>query len=172
MLARLVEDLRTLAHTESGTLTLHKEPIDLDELLRDFVSSPVVDGDGVTVRVETSPEVRTIDADPVRLREVLTNLVVNAVRHTPAGGTVTVDTRAVSGGIVMTVTDTGAGITAEDLPRAFDRFYTGAGSTGTGLGLAIAKGIVEAHGGTVRIASTVGSGTTVTIELPLHAEVD
>ena len=103
-----------------------------------------------------------------RIREVLTNLVANALRHTPAGGTVTVtgshspDARLVT----MRVSDTGPGIAPELLPYVFDRFVKDETSRGSGLGLAIARGLVEAHGGRIAVASTLGAGATFTVDLP------
>jgi signal transduction histidine kinase len=123
------------------------------------------------LRVETdSPaEIPPIAIDPLRLREVLTNLVANALRHTPRGGRVLVGVGGRDGGkdrVEVRVADNGAGISAEELPHIFDRFYKGAGSSGSGLGLTIARGLVEAHGGTIRAESRSGAGTTIVVELP------
>ena len=97
---------------------------------------------------------------------VLGNLLANALRHTPAGGTVRVAVRRAGDRVELTVTDTGAGIPADLLPHVFDRFVKGPGATGTGLGLAIARDVVAAHGGTIGIESEPGAGTTVRVELP------
>jgi len=97
---------------------------------------------------------------------VLLNLLSNADRHTPAGGSIAIQARAERQGVIVRVVDTGAGIPPEELPRIFDRFHKGAGSRGSGLGLAIARDLVRAHGGTVSAESTVGQGTTVTVWLP------
>lgn len=171
VLARLVEDLRTLSTAESGALALSKEPTDIVALANDVVSSLTTRADeaDIALRVEADAgrEIEPIAIDPVRIREVVTNLVANALRHTPRGGRV--DVKVVSGGngVEVRVVDTGAGISAEELPRIFDRFYKGAGSSGSGLGLTIARNLVVAHGGEIRAESEVGRGTTITFTLPL-----
>jgi signal transduction histidine kinase len=104
----------------------------------------------------------------VRIREALTNLVSNALRHSATGGSVTITTDARDAAIVVSVADTGAGIPPEALPRIFDRFYKGPSSHGSGLGLTIARNLVISHGGDISAASRVGEGTTVTFTLP-HA---
>jgi signal transduction histidine kinase len=103
-----------------------------------------------------------IDVDPVRIREVLTNLVSNALRHTLTGGRVTI---AISETMEIRVEDTGPGIPTEELERMFDRFYKGAESRGSGLGLTIARNLVEAHGGEIHATSELGKGTTVSFTL-------
>jgi two-component system OmpR family sensor kinase/two-component system sensor histidine kinase BaeS len=168
MLARLVEDLRTLAHTESGTLALQKEPTDPAILVNDTAASFA--GEAVEHRiqldVDAAPNLPLVDIDPVRIREVLTNLVSNAFRHTPAGGRITMTVTTQANRLVITVRDTGAGIPVDDLPRVFDRFYKGHGSRGSGLGLTIARNLVAAHGGDHRAESVEGTGTTMTVTLP------
>jgi two-component system sensor histidine kinase BaeS len=111
----------------------------------------------------------TIEADPIRLNEVLANLVSNALRHTPPGGSIVVSADRDASGIAFTVADTGAGITEDELPHVFDRFAKSADSRGTGLGLPIAKAIVEAHGGAIEIRSEPGKGTTVRLGVPMSA---
>jgi len=155
-LARLVEDLRTIANAEAGALVLQKETIDAAELIRDAASS----FEGVLVDVHGPIE---MSLDPVRIREVLLNLLSNAKR---AGGEVRVRAEAQPGRLVIRVSDTGSGIPAEELPRIFDRFVKGRDSRGSGLGLAIARNLVEAHGGKIRAESVVGEGTTITVTLP------
>jgi len=108
----------------------------------------------------------TIDADPVRIREVLTNLVSNALRYTPAGGTVGIDLRRAGGQVEVTVRDTGTGIAPDAVAGIFDRFSKSTDSPGAGLGLAIAKGLVEAHGGAIRAESAPGQGTRIVFTLP------
>jgi signal transduction histidine kinase len=103
----------------------------------------------------------------VRAREVLTNLISNALRHTPEHGCVSVAATAQPSGIVIGVSDTGHGIPADELPRIFDRFYKGHGSRGSGLGLTIARNLVVAHGGEIHAESVEGKGTTITFTLPL-----
>jgi signal transduction histidine kinase len=106
-----------------------------------------------------------MEADPVRLAEILANLVTNAVRHSPRGGRVTVRVSRASDGTVFEVRDAGPGIPADQLPTIFDRFVT-ADAGGTGLGLAIARRLVEAHGGTIMAVSPAGGGTTMHLVIP------
>lgn len=160
-LSRLVEDVRTLANAEAGALDLRKEPTDAAELIRDAVAavaSPLVVS-------EVPDELPTIDVDPVRIREVLLNLLNNAVQHA-RNGRVTVSADSSLRELVIRVRDNGSGIPADELPHVFDRFHKGAGSTGSGLGLSIARKLVQAHGGTIAIDSAAGRGTIVTVTLP------
>jgi len=170
VLSRLVEDLRTLSLAEAGTLTLHPEPTDVDVLAGDVVEAFQAAGSkaGVTVAADVPDDLPILDVDPIRIREVLTNLVDNALRYTPSGGSVTVAGRLVAGRVELTVTDTGPGIEAELLPTVFDRFAKSAESQGSGLGLAIARAIVEAHRGTIAAESPVadGRGTRIRLSLP------
>jgi two-component system sensor histidine kinase BaeS len=116
------------------------------------------------------PGLPTVEADPVRIGEVLANLLQNAVRHTPAGGSVVVTAEpAQDGQVAFTVADTGAGILPVDLPHVFDRFVKASDSGGAGLGLAIAKSLVEAHGGTITAQSEQGRGTTMRFLLPARS---
>src|SRR5215813_3908580 len=150
-LARLIEDLRTLAHSESGTLSLAKEPADVAVLLAETASAfqPEARAHGIEVRTHVPDDIPAIDIDPVRIREVVMNLLANAVRHSVSGGVVTIDVEANDARVSICVGDQGSGIRAEDLPRIFDRFYKGPGSSGSGLGLTIARSLVAAHGGTI-----------------------
>jgi signal transduction histidine kinase len=164
VLARLVDDLRTVALSESGNLPLHREPTDLSILATEAVASfqPAADAAGVRLAVVVDDAVPLLDVDPVRIREVLANLVANALRHTPSGGSidVTASIDADQPLVQLVVRDTGSGIDPELLPHVFDRFAKGAGSRGSGLGLAIARGLVEAHGGSIEVESVRGGGTT------------
>jgi two-component system OmpR family sensor kinase/two-component system sensor histidine kinase BaeS len=168
MLARLVDDLRTLAHAESGTLTLQKEPSDVTILAQEVVDtfSPEANSRKVSLRLDTPRDLPLASVDPLRLREILMNLLSNALHHTPANGRIAIELSAVKGRIVVTVADTGVGIAAEDLPKIFDRFYKGSTSRGSGLGLAIARNLVAAHGGDIKAESQPGHGTTITFSLP------
>jgi len=170
MLTRLVDDLRTLAHTESGTLALQKESTDIGILTSDAAASFSQEAAERKVRmaVTIAPDLPLVDVDPLRIREVLTNLISNALRHTPEGGRVSVVAAAKPDQIVLTVSDTGSGIPAGDLPKVFERFYKGHGSRGSGLGLTIARNLVVAHGGEIRAESVEGKGTDVTVILPLQ----
>ena len=183
-LTRLVEDLRTLSLAEAGQLPLVKEPVDVVELLADVATSfsGQAEAAGVDLRVEpalglsdeagSASPTMTVTGDGGRLDQVLGNLVANALRHTPAGGTIRLQAAVVPGGVRISVQDTGEGIPAEDLPYVFDRFWRGdrsrshAGGGGSGLGLAIARQLVQAQGGRIEVESDVGRGTTFTIELP------
>ena len=113
----------------------------------------------------------TLYADPESLRQILTNLFDNALRHTPGGGSIRLDIQPADGGTAIAVADTGAGIPADHLPRVFERFYRAdparsRSQGGTGLGLAIVKHMTEAHGGRVDLTSAVGRGTTVRLFFP------
>jgi signal transduction histidine kinase len=170
-LARLVEDLRTLAHSESGTLSLAKEPVDVAVLLTETASAfqPEARAHGVEIRTDVPDDMAAIDIDPVRIREVLMNLLANAVRHSVAGGLVTIEADAADAAdahVSIRVIDQGKGIRAEDLPHIFDRFYKGPGSSGSGLGLTIARSLVVAHGGTIVARVRSEGGTVVELTLP------
>jgi signal transduction histidine kinase len=172
VMERLIDDLRTIALSEAGTLTLHPEPTDPDVLIGEVLHAfaPVATTAGVTLTTEPTGDLPILDVDPVRIREVLSNLVANALRHTPAGGTVSVEGSADARSVVLVVRDTGPGIDPALLPHVFDRFVKGAGSRGSGLGLAIARGLVEAHGGSISVESPAGGGTTFRVELPRNPE--
>ncbi|TDE08117.1 sensor histidine kinase [Jiangella asiatica] len=171
-LERLVTDLHDLALADAGLLRLHPEERDAADLAEQVVAGHRAEASalGVHLRVQDAERV-TVRADPARLRQVLGNLVSNAVRHTPAGGTVTITVRRSAGSAVLTVSDTGCGIAAEDLPHVFDRAYrsdppTGRPHPGSGLGLAIAQHLVEAHQGRLEVSSAVGVGSAFTVVLP------
>jgi len=170
LLARLVDDLRTLANAESGTLNLKKEPTDLAILIQDVVRSFSTDAQDrhVALVVDAPADLPLIAVDPLRIREVIANVISNALHHTPAGGTVSIAAQVRNEQMAVTVTDTGSGIGPEELPKVFERFYKGRSSRGSGLGLTIAKNLVSAHGGAIRAESAAGSGTTVSFTLPLQ----
>ena len=168
VLSRLIDDLRTLALSDAGALTLQKEPTDLVELVRDVVTSlaPEADGKSVSLAVTPSTETAMVNLDSVRIREVLTNLVSNAIRHSARNSAVVISISEMTGTVKVIVRDVGEGMSPDEVARMFDRFYKGTGSRGSGLGLAIAKGIVTAHGGEIRASSELGKGTTVEFSLP------
>ena len=170
VLARLVDDLRTLANAESGALTLCKEPTDMMILIQEVVTSlsDEAQAGGVSIRFEAPTDLPLLLVDPLRIREVLANVLSNALQHTPAGGAVAITARVADPRLEVAVTDTGSGIAAEDLPRIFDRFYKGARSRGSGLGLTIARNLVSAHGGEMGAESRPGRGTSITFGLPLR----
>lgn len=169
---RLVEDLLELARSESGTLVLRRERFDLGDLAASVVNTFAQRADAAGVELELeAPEEVMLDADRGGLTQVVVNLLDNALRHTPADGTVLIDVRREGNDAVLAVRDTGVGIPFADLPRVFERFYVVDRSrsrehTGTGLGLAIAKHLVEAHEGTLVAESVYGSGATFTMRIP------
>jgi signal transduction histidine kinase len=171
VLGRLIDDLRTLALSEAGTLALHPEPTDPDILVADVVRSfePVAAAAQVELGAVIDGDLPILDLDPVRIREVLANLVANAIRHTPPGGHVMLAGSVEADGrwVWLEVIDTGPGIDPALLPHVFDRFVKGEGSRGSGLGLAIARQLVLAHGGEIAAVSPPGRGTTMRVRLPL-----
>lgn len=168
VLSRLIDDLRVLALSDAGALPLQKEPTDMVELARDVVGSmtPEADKKSITLTVTASTATTLMDVDSVRIREVLTNLVANAIRHSAAESSVIISIGQMAGSVRVTVRDTGAGMSPDEVARMFDRFYKGAGSRGSGLGLAIVKSIIMAHGGEISAFSERGKGTTVEFTLP------
>jgi signal transduction histidine kinase len=168
VLARLVEDLRTLSLSEAGSLRLHREPTDLARLVEEVVAGhrAAADAAGVAMAVEATGRLPAMEVDAARIRQVVGNLVANALRFTPAGGSVSVTAEASGSGVAVTVRDSGSGLDADALEHAFDRFYRSPISTGSGLGLPIARNLVEAHGGQIEIQSQPGSGTTVRFTIP------
>ncbi|MGI8928954.1 MAG: sensor histidine kinase [Candidatus Limnocylindrales bacterium] len=167
-LERLIEDLRTLSLAETGQLPLQREPTDVDALAREV--SAAFEADALTAGVELAIEVPTdlpdLEVDGRRLRQVISNLVANALRHTPRGGKVTVSATSAEGDIQLVVEDTGVGMSPEAVANAFERFWREGESAGAGLGLAIVRDLVTAHGGTVEMSSTLGKGTKVIVHLP------
>ena len=167
-MARLLDDLQTLSTAEAGSLRLEREPTDLATLAADVVAAfaPRAAAAGVALATEADG-VPVVEVDGVRIRQVLENLVTNALRHTPAGGRVTIRLAAVDGAVEIAVADTGAGIPAEQLQTVFDRYARSADSGGSGLGLAIARSLVEAHRGTIEAESPPGGGATIRLRLPV-----
>jgi two-component system, OmpR family, sensor histidine kinase BaeS len=170
---RIVDDLQDLALAEAGALAYHRTRVDLAELLETCRTAHLALAESAGVRlVLEAPEPVYVDADPDRLRQVLGNLVTNALRATSSGGTITLSVADSSSRASVRVADTGTGIPASDLPYIFDRFWRadsarGRRTGGGGLGLAIAQQIVADHRGTIAVDSTVGTGTTFTLTLPL-----
>lgn len=175
-LNRLVEDLRTLSLADAGTLSLQRRALDPRGLLEQVRAAfaPQAAARAITLVLEAHRPLPSVTADPDRLAQVLGNLVSNALRHTPQGGQITLGAQKRPSQLELSVADTGTGIAPEALPHLFDRFYRTdrarrRDAGGSGLGLAIAKSLVEAHGGTIRVSSTLGIGTTFTLRLPLQA---
>jgi two-component system sensor histidine kinase BaeS len=175
-LNKLIDDLRTLSLADVGELPLNLEINDPRALLERVSTRHTLAANqkGVELRVSSGPDLPEIEIDSERMSQVLDNLVANAMRYTPAGGTIELGAQAGAQAVSLSVRDTGSGISAEDLPYIFDRFYrvdAARQQTGeSGLGLAIARSIVEAHGGSIRAVSVLTEGTTFTITLPLPAE--
>jgi signal transduction histidine kinase len=168
VMARLLEDLQLLSNAEAGALPLHRERLDPTELVDAVVAAYRAKADEAGVALETGSDddVPLLAVDRVRIGEVLSNLVSNALRHTPAGGTVTLRMIHADAGVAFEVADTGEGIPADELATVFDRFAKSPESRGAGLGLAIAKSLVQAHGGSISAASEPGRGTTIRFVLP------
>ncbi|MFD7435990.1 sensor histidine kinase [Streptomyces sp. NPDC059861] len=172
LLQHIIDDLQDLAAVDAGTFELHREPVRADDLVAQVVVAHrgTADAADVDLRSDTDPGL-WLDADPVRMRQVMGNLVSNALRHTPARGSVTLTARPEGDEVVLTVRDTGDGIAPPDLPHVFERFWRAEKSRsrstgGSGLGLSIVRQFVEAHNGTVTAASTPGAGATFTLRLP------
>jgi signal transduction histidine kinase len=176
-LNRLVDDVLFVGRADADRMTLEPSDVDLAELARTEVESQqaATKLKGIDLRCEAQEGLPSITGDSTRLAQTVDNLLTNAVKFTPDGGAVTVTVSGDDDRISVAVSDTGVGIPADELPRIFERFFraTTSGSiSGTGLGLSIVRTIAEAHGGTVSVASTVGAGTTFTIELPVHPAAD
>ena len=173
LLTHLVDDLHDLALADAGQLRLERAPVDLVSLARAAVGQfgPAAEAAGLELALETGEAPPVIEGDADRLAQVLRNLLGNALRHTQAGGRVTVRVARSGEQVQVQVADTGSGIAPDDLPHVFDRFYRGEKGRsrrggGAGLGLAIARQLVVVHGGQITVASQPGQGTTFTLMLP------
>jgi signal transduction histidine kinase len=172
-LDRLITDLFELARLESGAFHLDLAPSPVQDLVSEVLDRMTAQAGrkGLQLVGAVSGEPPPLLVDAQQVTRVLLNLGQNAIRHTPADGSVTIGAHAAGSSVVLEVRDTGEGIAAEDLPRVFERFYRGdparTREAGAGLGLALARGIVEAHGGNIRVASTPGSGSCFTVTLPV-----
>lgn len=176
LLTRLVEDLRTLALAEASQLTLSKRPVDLAALLRSSLTSfeAQAAAQHVALRIVLASDLPEVLLDPDRIQQTVGILIANALRYTPPQGTITVTAQSAGASVTIEVADTGSGISPEDLPHVFDRFYRADKSRaresgGTGLGLAIAKSLVEAHGGSIAAVSQPGHGAQLIVRLPCGA---
>ena len=177
LLGRLVEDLRQLTLADAGQLTLRRQPAAVEELVgrAGLAVRPLLAAHGLRMQTDLAAELPAVEVDSERVGQVLCNLLNNAAAHTPAGGLITVSAREGEGTVLVGVADTGAGVSAEDLPYIFERFYRADRSRaratgGAGLGLTIAKKIVEAHGGRIGVESELGQGATFTFSLPVSAQ--
>jgi len=168
---RLLDDLRTLSLADAGALTLHREPADLSAIARAAAAGQAPMADAKRVDLLVGGDARLVaSVDPVRFREIVANLVANAIRHTPPGGRVEADVRADGDAALLTVRDTGEGIPPADLDRVFDRYQRRADTGGTGLGLAIVRDLTAAHGGSVTAESdgVAGNGATFRVRIPIR----
>ncbi|MFC2021780.1 ATP-binding protein [Chloroflexota bacterium] len=173
LLTHLISDLRDLSLAESGQLKLNLASTYMVELVRRMVSNYEINAleKNVRIKLEEATQIPEIRIDPVRMEQVISNLLTNAIRHTPSGGSITITVKNDEGGLAISVADTGEGIAPEDLPHVFERFYRSGSSRarkegGTGLGLAIVKQMVEAHEGKVWVESKMGTGSIFSILLP------
>jgi two-component system phosphate regulon sensor histidine kinase PhoR len=171
-LTHMVAELTELSRIETGKAELRREPVNLNQLVGEVITqlSPQAERQKLAVETKLDARLPAVLADRDRVRQVISNLVHNAIKFTPAGGRITVTTRTVEGSVVVDIADSGIGISKEALPRVFERFFKGdkarAGG-GTGMGLAIAKHVVEAHGGNIWVESEEGRGSTFSFSLPL-----
>jgi signal transduction histidine kinase len=171
----LVESLLLLSHADVGELGLQPVPMDLSDVVRDNVNLLTTLAAARSLTLATQLQNTTMIGDPSRISQVVANLLSNAIKYNQDGGSIVVTTEMILGDAVLTVADTGAGISAEDQPHVFDRFFrTDKARTravgGSGLGLAICKSIVEAHGGSVELSSELGVGTTFIVRMPRGIE--
>src|SRR5437016_418652 len=174
-MTELVDALLTLARADEGIAPLHREPVDLRGIVEEVreTGELLAEESGVRVEVTTPPDPIVVAVDATRIRQLILNLLTNAVKYTPPGGTVRMHLGSANGRVTLSVADTGIGIAPGDLPHIFDRFWradsarTRTGERpGAGLGLAISKWIAEAHGGRIDVVSRPGRGPTFTVTLP------
>jgi signal transduction histidine kinase len=169
-LAELIGDVLDTSRIEAGTFTYNLAPLDFGELVRDTAAATQVAQDAVTLRVEVAGALPLVQGDPVRLRQVVANLLDNAVKYSPAGSAVTVAVGAAADDLLLSVTDQGQGVSPEHHALIFEKFgrtKIGGAKPGTGLGLFIARSIAEAHGGTLDVRSEPGHGATFELRLPV-----
>jgi two-component system sensor histidine kinase BaeS len=170
----LIDDFLMLSRLENNELTIERSRAAIGDVLSREVSlfSLPAEEKAITLKQEIAPNLPAVMLDEKRIGQVISNLLANSIRYTPAGGTITVGAKAHDTEVTLWVRDTGAGIPAEDLPYIFDRLYRvdksrSRATGGTGLGLAIARRFVEAHGGHIRAESEAGKGTVIIVTLPL-----
>jgi len=169
----LIQDLLDVSKLESGRMAVNPRVIAVDELIALAAETlvPIASQAGVALHTKLSGLLPMVDVDPDRMAQVLSNLIGNGIKYTPAGGDVRLAAEADQDVVRITVMDTGVGITEQELPRVFDRFWQSkrTNRSGAGLGLAIARGIVRAHGGRIWIESVAGKGTKVQFTVPRAA---
>src|SRR5688572_1315540 len=172
-LSSLIDDLFQMAQLDAGGFPLNRAPASLNDLVSDTLESftELAKQQGITLEGQVESDVDPVLMDTQAIGRVLNNLISNAMRHTQSEGRISVWVRRTGSSVEATVSDTGEGIRAEDIPNIFERFYRGEksrnrGTGGAGLGLAIARGIIRAHGGDIRVESEVGKGTQFTFHIP------
>ena len=168
-MSELIEDLRILALAERGGLPIRKELVDLAQLSSEILGTFRTQAEvkKIDLKLTYVEDLPLVEVDPLRIGQVLTNLLLNALYHTSEGDEIAVNlTMTDQSRVQISVIDTGAGINPEDLPHIFDRFFKSHTSSGSGLGLAIVKSLVEAHSGEIRAESRLGEGTTLSFTLP------
>jgi signal transduction histidine kinase len=167
-LSRLVADLETLASADASAFTLERQRLSLTTTVRDVAASLAGRFAERAISVTTDLAEVDIDADPVRVSQIVTNQLTNAAKFVPPGGSVALTLRGEDGWAVLDVADTGPGIPAADLPHVFERFFRSRAvrADGSGIGLAVAAELAAAHGGAISVASPPGRGTTFTTRLP------
>jgi signal transduction histidine kinase len=177
LLNRLVDDLQELSLAEAGQITLQRQPVTIAEVVERAVEAARLRAEaaGVTLEFDIPEALPEVYIDPQRVSQVLRNLLENGIAYTPPGGDVCVTAQVAEGMVEVRVRDIGIGISAEDLPHIFERFYRADKSRsratgGAGLGLTIARQLVEAHGGHIWAESTEGEGSTFVFTLPLSDE--
>jgi signal transduction histidine kinase len=178
-LSRLTDDLLTLSQIEVSFDTLKMENVNLPYLLDEALNAfrPRAEATQITLTMDAAPQIPAVKASPSQIRQVIDNLLDNALKYSAPGGVVTISCRPLNGQVAVSVTDTGQGIPAKDLPHVFERFYradkarsrTGESNGTGGLGLSIVRSVVTAYGGQVSIHSQEGKGTTVRFTLPVYA---
>jgi two-component system phosphate regulon sensor histidine kinase PhoR len=172
-LTHMVSELTELSRIETGKAQLELEPLNLNLLIDEAVAqlSPQVERQQLSISKEFATELPAVPADKERIRQVLVNLIHNAIKFTLPGGKISFTTMTHDGSVTVGISDTGIGIARDDLPRIFERFYKAdraRSGEGTGMGLAIAKHIIEAHGGKIWVHSEEGKGSTFSFSLPLQ----
>jgi two-component system phosphate regulon sensor histidine kinase PhoR len=176
-LTQMVSELTELSRIETGRAELRMSPVNLNLLVQEVIAqlNALAQRQQVAITADLASDLPTIKADNDRIKQTLTNLVHNAIKFNHPGGTVAVSTGADAESVIVGVSDTGIGISKEDLPHVFERFYKADRARprgGTGLGLAIAKHVVQAHGGSVRAQSEEGKGSTFSFSLPIKTALD
>ena len=171
-MTQMVLELIELSRIETGTIKLKLEQVNLNSLAREVIQrfTPLAERKGITLSANLTENLPPVTTDKARIQQVITNIIHNGIKFTPEGGTVTIRTAVNTNAVLFSVTDTGIGISQEDLPHVFERFFKAdrsRSSSGTGIGLAIAKHTINAHGGQIQVQSKEGKGSTFTFSLPL-----